>query len=497
MNPIDSGHRISATPAVEKAKGRLLIVDDEEHIREILAATLEPLVDKIFLAGSAEEAIEVTREENLDVVVCDVRMPGMDGLEFLHKVKTEQPGLRFLMITAHGSMDTAVKALRYGANDFLTKPFENREIREVVARLLRERQGAQWPAVPPPSPAETTRLMGVVGESVAFTQCMEMAKRAAAGDSSVLLTGESGTGKEVFARAIHTLSARSDRPFIAVNCGAIPENLVESELFGHEKGAFTGAIASKPGKFFLASSGTIFLDELGELPLNVQVKLLRVLQERVIEPVGATRPVKVDFRLIAATNRNLKEEVRLGRFREDLFYRLNIIPIALPPLRDRAEDIVPLSRYFLKVFNERYGAQFSLSTDNERVLRSYAWPGNVRELGNTIERAVVLAGKEGLLFQFEGAESPSQIPSQSAGYANTGRPTTEGQGLSEWVEEAKPSTSTDTFARADLRSRKAAVERDEILRALEKNRWNKTQTAEFLGMSRRSLLYKIKEYGIS
>lgn len=494
MTSFESDQRTASAAGVEKAKGRLLIVDDEEHIREILAATLEPLADKIFLAGSAEEALELTREENLDVVVCDVRMPGMDGLEFLHKVKTEQPGLRFLMITAHGSLDTAVKALRYGASDFLTKPFENREIREVVARLLRERQGVQWPAVPPPSPAETTRLMGVVGESAAFTQCLSMAKRAAAGDSSVLLTGESGTGKEVLARAIHTLSARNDRPFIAVNCGAIPENLVESELFGHEKGAFTGAIASKPGKFFLASSGTIFLDELGELPLNVQVKLLRVLQERVIEPVGGTRPVKVDFRLIAATNRNLKEEVKQGRFREDLFYRLNIIPIAIPPLRERSEDIVPLSRYFLKVFNERYGAQYTLTPEHERVLRSHRWPGNVRELGNAIERAVVLAGPEGLSFQFEGTE-PSQQRLGEKTPMEVRESDETGEAYSQ--SEGKAATGTDSFARADLRARKAAVEKEEIVRALEKNRWNKTQTAEFLGMSRRSLLYKIKEYGIS
>jgi two-component system, NtrC family, response regulator AtoC len=458
---------IPAKPSTPKGTSgeakRILIVDDEEHIREILAATLEPLATQIFMAGSAEEALEVTREENLDVVVCDVRMPGMDGLEFLHRVKTEQPTLRFLMITAHGSMDTAVKALRYGANDFITKPFENREIREVVSRLLRERNGGQWPAVPPQSAIETSRLSGIIGESAVFIQCLEKARRAAASDSSVLLTGESGTGKEVLARAIHTLSSRHEQPFIAVNCGAIPENLVESELFGHEKGAFTGAIASKPGKFLLATKGTIFLDEMGELPLNVQVKLLRVLQEKVIEPVGSSRVTKVDFRLIAATNRNLKEEVRAGRFREDLFYRLNIIPIEIPPLRDRLEDVVPLSRYFLSVFNERYATHFHLTPENERALKSYQWPGNVREQ-----------------FQFEGITAASQttqsIPSDG---------------------ESKSGSATDTLAKSDLRSRKAALERDEIVKALEKNRWNKTQTAEFLNMSRRSLLYKIKEYGIS
>ncbi len=464
---------------LHSAKGRVLIVDDEEHIREIIAATLDPLAERIFLAASAEEALEFTREENLDVVVCDVRMPGMDGLEFLRRVKSEQPGLRFLMITAHGSMDTAVKALRYGASDFITKPFENREIREVVARLLREKSSSQWPAVAVPEPGDTVRLIGVIGNSPAFTHCLEKARRAAAGDSSVLLSGESGTGKEVLARAIHTLSARNEHPFIAVNCGAIPENLVESELFGHEKGAFTGAIASKPGKFLLASKGTIFLDEMGELPLNVQVKLLRVLQEKTIEPVGSSRAVKVDFRLIAATNRNLKDEVRAGRFREDLYYRLNIIPIEIPALRERADDVIPLSRYFLKAFNERYSTHFELTAENERELMSYTWPGNVRELGNTVERAVVLGGPDGLTFQFEGIDSPAS-----------------GGGKTEAQEPTDKPLQVDGKGKGELRARKAAVERDEILKALEKNRWNKTQTAEFLGMSRRSLLYKIKEYGL-
>jgi len=472
--------RPSALPLREStAKGRLLIVDDEEHIREILAATLEPLAEKLFLAASAENAMEIVREENLDVIVCDIRMPGMDGLEFLHKIKTEQPALRFLMITAHGSVDTAVKALRYGASDFLTKPFENKEIREVVARLLRERRGAQWPALSLALPADNARTLNIVGESEVFRACVEKARRAAQSESSVLLTGESGTGKEVMARAIHTLGSRAEKPFIAINCGAIPENLVESELFGHEKGAFTGAITHKPGKFLLASGGTIFLDELGELPLSVQVKLLRVLQEKVIEAVGASRPVKVDFRLIAATNRNLKEEVRAGRFREDLFYRLNIIPLELPPLRERRPDIVPLARFFLKAFNERYSADFELSPAHQQALQAYSWPGNVRELANMVERAVVLAGPEGLVFQFE--------EPLAGGHASL-------------VKEEAPgfkSAPSDTAAPVDIRSAKAAMEREEILKALEINRWNKTQTADFLKMSRRSLLYKIKEYAIA
>ena len=448
----------------ESVRGRFLVVDDEEHIREILKATLEPLALSVLDAGSAEEALEMVRNENLDMIICDVQMPGMDGLEFLNKVKTEQPAIKFLMITAHGTMDTAVKALRYGASDFLTKPFENEAVRQIARRLLRERASAGSTSLPTDQDSARSVLEGIVGKSAAFAACLEKARKAAAADSTVLLCGESGTGKEVMARAIHNLGKRAEKPFIAVNCGAIPENLLESELFGHEKGAFTGAIASKPGKFALADGGTIFLDEIGEMPLLMQVKLLRVIQERVIEPVGATGIRKVDFRLIAATNRNLKEEIKAGRFREDLYYRLNIIPIDLPPLREREGDILMLARNFLAYYNDRYACRYELTSANEGELQGYGWPGNVRELANAIERAVVLASDGSLVFHFEGASVPAG--------------------------GAKP-------AGLAIKEKKQAVEREEILKALEHNRWNKTQTAEALGMSRRSLLYKIKEYGIA
>jgi two-component system response regulator AtoC len=444
-------------------KGRFLIVDDEEHIREILQATLEPMALSLHAAGSAEEALDLVREENLDVVVCDVQMPGMSGLDFLNKVKSEHPAVKFLMITAHGTLDTAVQALRYGASDFLTKPFENESVRQIVRRLLLEKGNSggteQAPSKATPNVPRSV-LEGIVGKSPAFTACLEKARKAAAADSTVLLCGESGTGKEVLARAIHNLSRRADKPFIAVNCGAIPENLLESELFGHEKGAFTGAIAAKPGKFSLSDGGTIFLDEIGEMPVLMQVKLLRVIQERMIEPVGSTRSQKVDFRLIAATNRNLKEEIKQGRFREDLYYRLNIIPIDLPPLRDREGDILMLARNFLAYFNDRYGCAYALSPENERELLAYRWPGNVRELANAMERAVVLASGPSLAFAFETADAPSA-------------------------------------QKSDIKEKKQAVEKEEILKALERNRWNKTQTAEALGISRRSLLYKIKEFGIA
>ncbi|HLP42539.1 MAG TPA: sigma-54 dependent transcriptional regulator, partial [Fibrobacteria bacterium] len=473
--PVRSRHVIQA---VEYPKGRFLIVDDEEHIREILAATLAPLALSVHTAGSAEDALDLVRDENIDMVICDVQMPGMDGLEFLRKVKGEQPSVKFLMITAHGTMDTAVRALRFGASDFLTKPFENEEIRNIARRLLRERSalgevdglGARAALVDPSEAAGAQGpFAGVVGRSPAFAACLEKARKAAGADTTVLLCGESGTGKEVLARAIHVLSRRSEKPFIAVNCGAIPENLLESELFGHEKGAFTGAIASKPGKFVLAHGGTIFLDEIGEMPLLMQVKLLRVIQERTVEPVGSARSQKVDFRLLAATNRNLKEEIKVGRFREDLYYRLNIIPLDLPPLREREGDVLLLAKSFLVYFNERYGCSFGLTPENERELLSHPWPGNVRELANAIERAVVLASGPSLAFAFERDEAPA----------------------------AAAESGMEAGAKAALKERKQAVERETILKVLEQNRWNKTQTAEALGISRRSLLYKIKEYGIA
>ncbi len=489
----------------DQNRGQFLIVDDEENIREILKATLEPLATKIFLAESAEAAIDIVRDENLDIIICDVQMPGMNGLDFLSKVKGEQPSVKFLMITAHGTIDTAVQALRYGASDFLTKPFENEEVRNIVRRLLHEgeKTSAPGPAIiltpaKAGAPSQNT-LQGIIGTSPPFLASLEKARKAAVADSTVLVTGESGTGKEVIARAIHNLSPRAEKPLIAVNCGSIPETLMESELFGHEKGAFTGAIASKPGKFSLAQGGTIFLDEIGELPLLMQVKLLRVIQERTIEPVGSTRSIKVDFRLIAATNRNLKEEVKAGRFREDLYYRLNIIPIELPPLRDRGNDILLLARNFLTYYNDRYSCNYALSAQNEKEIQGHFWPGNVRELANVIERAVVLASDGVLAFAFEndnfrptmasgGASMSGALPSAivapfAPAPASAPIPTSS-------------STSSSTMAQA-IKEKKQAMEREEILKALEQNRWNKTLTAEKLGMSRRSLLYKIKDFGIT
>jgi DNA-binding NtrC family response regulator len=434
----------------------ILVVDDEDNIRDILQTILEAAGAKVVTAANASQGLEWSREKNLDLVISDICMPGMDGLEFLAKVKEEQPWLPFLLITAHGSMETAIQAMRLGAGDFLTKPFDIKHLREVASGLL-SRTTRSNSAIPVSD--------GVIGQSDVFKAALDTALRAARTDSSVLVLGESGTGKEVLARSIHNNSPRSKGPFIAVNCGAIPENLMESELFGYEKGAFTGALHEKPGKVEMAQGGTLFLDEIGEMPLLLQVKLLRVLQERTVDRVGSTQPRKVDFRLVAATNRDLQSEVKAGRFREDLYYRIHVIPVTLPPLRDRGEDIVLLSEYFLDRLNARYATQHILDANHKSQLRAYTWPGNIRELENTLERAVVLS-EPGCL-QLQLAQQPST-----------------------------PQVSSSTHSPIVLQDARATAEKSTIMSALEASRWNKTSAAKILGISRRSLLYKVKAFGI-
>lgn len=434
----------------------ILVVDDEDSIRDILQTILEAAGAKVVTAANASQGLEWSREKNLDLVISDICMPGMDGLEFLAKVKEEQPWLPFLLITAHGSMETAIQAMRLGAGDFLTKPFDIKHLREVASGLLSRTTR---------SPSAIPVSDGVIGQSDVFNAALDTALRAARTDSSVLVLGESGTGKEVLARAIHNNSPRSKGPFIAVNCGAIPENLMESELFGYEKGAFTGALHEKPGKVEMAQGGTLFLDEIGEMPLLLQVKLLRVLQERTVDRVGSTQPRKVDFRLVAATNRDLQSEVKAGRFREDLYYRIHVIPVTLPPLRDRGEDIVLLSEYFLDRLNVRYVTQHILEANHKSQLLAYTWPGNIRELENTLERAVVLSEPGRLQLQLTQQPSAPQVPS----------------------------LSNSPIVLQDAR---ATAEKSTIMSALEASRWNKTSAAKILGISRRSLLYKVKAFGI-
>jgi DNA-binding NtrC family response regulator len=468
---------------------RLLIVDDESSIRAVLKALLVPFLEphghKIEVCASAETAMDWLKDHWCDVVLTDLRMDGLDGLEFLRQAKAEWPRIQFVLMSAHGSVADAVEALRLGAVDFLAKPLDHSALREKILQLLQNSQGEQKANLSPPSGDQ-----GLIGQSPALRGALDRGRRAAVGDAPVLIHGESGTGKEVMARWIHNQSPRSSGPFVALNCGAIPENLVESELFGHEKGSFTGAHQSKPGKFELAQGGTLFLDEIAELPLLAQVKLLRTLQEKTVERVGGSGPKKVDFRLIAASHKNLAQMVSQGKFREDLFYRLNVIPLELPPLRERGEDLMLLAESILQKLNERYGSAWSLSGANLQELYSYAWPGNVRELENILERAVVLSAGETLEFDF-----PKPLASISV--EASGIPI--GEPLARVAPESLHSlygSPQDPSLGLSLAEQRAQSEKQAILLALEACRWNRTHSAEKLGMSRRNLLYKMKAYGI-
>ncbi len=446
----------------ESSNPKILVVDDEEHIREILAVALQKVSSDITTAGSAEEALEMIKDTPFDLVLSDIRMPGIDGLEFLKIIKEEQPWLLVVLMTAHGNMDLVIEALRFGAADFINKPFNNQAMRESIKKALYSGSKQRVKSTPSHSIVNNQK---VFGDSPPFVKVMNTGLKASKSNANILILGQSGTGKEVMARTIHQNSSSSKGPFIPVNCGAIPENLIESELFGHEKGAFTGALQAKPGKFELAQGGTLFLDEIGEMPLLLQVKLLRVLQEKCIERIGGTQPISLDFRLIAATHNNLEDSISTGSFREDLFYRLNVIPLHLPSLKERGNDAIILAQGFLDRHNKRLSNNFEFTSEQLKGILNFEWPGNIRQLENTIERAVVLGDENGLFF-----DSVFQVTKQN---------------------------DTPDKEVSNLKLDKQKAEKESILLALEENRWNKTKTADSLGISRRSLLYKVKAYNIS
>ncbi|MFN8140604.1 MAG: sigma-54 dependent transcriptional regulator [Fimbriimonadales bacterium] len=372
-----------------KSKGKILIVDDEPNIRRILQAAFERSGYVTRTAETGEEAIDKLTAEGADLVLTDVMMPGMTGVELLKRIKQTLPEVPVLVMTAYGTIPQAVEAIKAGAGDYIPKPFDLEHIRKAAAYWIRT---PSKPRVE--NKLETNEAMGAfISASPKMQEVAEFMKQIATARATVLITGESGTGKEQVAKAIHRLSDRASGPFVAVSCAALPETLLESELFGHEKGAFTGADNAKPGRFELADGGTLLLDEVGEIPPLIQVKLLRVLQEREFERLGGTTPVKTDVRLIAATNRDLPDAVEAGTFRQDLLFRLQVLTIELPPLREREEDIEPLALHFLKKYSLQEGKQIQSVTDSAlSILKSHSWPGNVRELENVIERAVVLAG---------------------------------------------------------------------------------------------------------
>src|SRR5580704_17441957 len=376
-------------------KKQVLIVDDEPNLRKILSAQLSRDGYDVLTAEDGEEGLLILRDHHIDLVVTDLKMPKVDGMALLRQALAEDPDLPIVMITAHGTVDTAVEALKIGAFDYLTKPFDKEEVRQIVAKALRTRQLAGAEA----SAGQTApgARFGIIGTSTGIAELYALLERVADTPSTVLITGESGTGKELVARALHDHSSRKEKPFIKVNCAAIPKELIESELFGYERGAFTGAVSSKPGRFELANGGTLFLDEIGEIPVEMQVKLLRALQESEFERVGGIKTIRIDVRLVAATNRDLKKLIAAGTFREDLFYRLNVVPIRLPALRERAGDIPLLVSHFLGKFNDRLKKHVTgVEPDSMDVLSAYTWPGNIRELENVIERAVLFCDTQKL-----------------------------------------------------------------------------------------------------
>jgi len=371
-------------------KKSVLVVEDEELMRTILRQLLQDAGYNVFTADSAETALELFSQNDVDITLTDIKMSGRDGLELLDQIKTIDAEAMVIIMTAYSSVDTAVAALRKGAYDYVTKPFVNEDLLQTVKNAVQQRELFHENRALRRELKKRYEFSEVIGKSEALQRVFDLVKKVADTSTSVLILGESGTGKELAARSIHFNSGRFEKAFLAVNCGALPESLLESELFGHTKGSFTGAVADKKGLFRSASGGTLFLDEIGEMPLALQVKLLRALQEHEVTPVGSATPVKFDARIVAATNKNLEQEVADGRFREDLFYRLNVIEITLPPLRERREDIPLLIKHFIA----KAGRVTPVATDAMAAMVNYDWPGNVRELENAVERALILSDGE-------------------------------------------------------------------------------------------------------
>ena len=450
-------------------KTRILVVDDEVSHLQMLDAVLSAEGYEIHRAGDGQEAIGLVEERFYDLLLMDVRMSKVGGIEALKAIKKISPGIPVIIMTAYASVNTAVDALKSGAYDYLTKPLDIEELKMLVKKALHHRKLEQENVYLKERLGDRFDFSNIIGRSPAMQDLFETVALVAPSEATVLIVGESGTGKELIANAIHQNSPRTNRPFIKVNCAALPETLLESELFGHEKGAFTGALARKQGRFQLAHTGSIFLDEVGEMTPTTQTKILRVLQEREFEPLGSTQTVKVDTRVIAATNKNLVEEIQQGNFREDLYYRLNVVTLQVPPLRERREDISLLADFFLKQYAEKNRRLIKGFTPRAMdLLIRHNWPGNVRELENVVERAVIMARGD-LISQ---GELPDTI-----------------RGLDAEIEKAEMDLSSG-------RSLKE-VERDMILRTLEDTGGNRTRAAEILGISRRTLQLKLKEYGVN
>lgn len=449
----------------------ILVVDDEEAIRTSLRSILEDEGYDVAVAANGVEALKIYGTDPPDLMILDIWMPEMDGLETLRRVKEFVPMTQVMMISGHGSIETAVKAIKLGAYDYIEKPLslENVTLRVKHAleqfRLAQENRSLR---------TKVQQKFELVGQSPAMQRLRELIETAGPTNSRVLIGGENGTGKELVARAIHMHSTRSDHPFVAVNCAAIPETLIESELFGHEKGSFTGATSMKRGQFEQADGGTLFLDEIGDMSLNTQAKVLRALQEQQFTRVGGTKLMKVDVRVLAASNKDLEKEIGKGQFREDLYYRLNVVPIVVPPLRERREDIPALVKHFMKMHVEEQGLRMKdVSPEAMAVFQHYEWPGNIRELRNLVERLMIMVPG----FVIEASQASLSLQGRTAGVAPAGNHT---------------STSLLTKSYDSLRDARNAFEKEYIGRKLREHHWNISRTAEDLKIERSHLHRKIK-----
>jgi DNA-binding NtrC family response regulator len=450
---------------------KILIVDDELNIRLVLSAMLKKEGYGVASATDGLEALQILKAGNIDVVITDLKMPNLDGMGLLNCITEKYPAVPVIIITAHGTVATAVEALKKGALDYITKPFELDDLKNVISKAIKTRTLNENELFLPPEEIERT---GIIGTSKATLEIFDAIKRVAPTTTTIIITGETGTGKELVADAIHYNSPRRNNPMIKINCAAITPTLIESELFGHEKGAFTGATITKPGKLEVAHKGTLFLDEVGEIPREIQVKLLRVIQEHEFERVGGLRTIKVDVRIITATNKNLLQDVRSGNFREDLYYRLNVFPIVVPPLRERKEDILPLVDYFVDKFNKKLDLAVTIDSEVKEMLLRYEWPGNIRELENLIERMMLLARSNKVTL----SEIPAEfIIGMESSVAVSGE------------EDKKPFKDF-------LRSHMENVERQMIIKCLEESGANVTKAAKKLGLSRKGLQLKMIKYNL-
>ena len=445
-------------------KSVILLIDDDDSLRRVMEFSLTEAGHTVQAAASGEDGLRLFEKGAFDAVITDITMPGMSGMEVLAKVRQRVPTIPVIVITAYGTIESAVEAMKQGAFDYITKPFNRDELRLTLEKAIKMRRLEKENVELRAEVTDRYCFESIIGSSEKMKEVLDLAGRVAASDASLLITGESGTGKELLAKGVHFNSQRANGPFIAVNCAAIPEALIESELFGHVKGSFTGAVRDKEGKFELADGGTLFLDEVGDLRIDLQSKILRALQEREVDRVGGNKPVTVDVRVIAATNRDIERAVKEGAFREDLYYRLNVITLFIPPLRERKEDIPLLAGHFLKKFNT--DADVHMDASALSALTAYGWPGNVRELENVIERASVL--KRGSLITRE--ELPDNLKKEKMGVEDLILNIPE-QGIS--LEE---------------------LEKKLIMKALDKHKGNQTRAAEFLGITRPTLIYRMEKF---